>query len=203
MINNRKCCLFYKYEYFHKLKLCNHSPCPMVVTAIVYGGIFAFAVATIWWIMSFWVFWLTRFDVNWWNPIDFLTYHSCFLRHWIGCPVIRVSFWRRHSWWKSLIFPGVYPCLIIGYLSLYLRLAGSRYPNLFVVIIILHRIALILQGLHSVMAERIVTRNSLSIAVFLCNYCFIRIFLLHMCAHVVGSCEYASTGWLFNVTFSI
>ena len=92
-----------------------------------------------------WVFWMVGLDITFWNPIDFifLPYHSCCLRHWVGCLVIRVSFWSRQPWWRKLDIPRCikcHPCLIIDYLVLYFGLSGSMYPDFFVIIIILRRL---------------------------------------------------------------
>ena len=87
-----------------------------------------------------WMFWLARFDVTCWNPIDFLflpfllaetsSRLSCNSR------LILKSATMMTEVWYFQVCILCHPCLIIGYLLLYLGLSGSMYQDFSVVVII-------------------------------------------------------------------
>ena len=116
------------------------------VTAIVYGGKFKFAVATIWWVMvslSVLIGWIWRHllesDRLPFPTVSFLLPETLSRLSCDSSLILEPATMMKEAWYSKVCIQ-CHPCLIIGYLVLYFGLLSSMYPDLFVVIIILRRL---------------------------------------------------------------
>ena len=117
-----------------------------VVTAIVSGGKFKFAVATIWWVMvslSVLIGWIWRHllesDRLPFSTVSFLLPETLSRLSCDSSLILEPATMMKEAWYSKVCIQ-CHPCLIIGYLVLYFGLSGSMYPDLFVVVIILRRL---------------------------------------------------------------
>ena len=116
------------------------------VTAIVYGGKFKFAVATIWWVMvslSALIGWIWRHllesDRLPFPTVSFLLPETLSRLSCDSSLILEPATMMKEAWYSKVCIQ-CHPCLIIGYLVLYFGLLSSMYPDLSVVIIILRRL---------------------------------------------------------------
>ena len=117
-----------------------------IVTAIVYGGKFKFAVATIWWVMvslSVLIGWIWRHllesDRLPFPTVSFLLPETLSRLSCDSSLILEPATMMKEAWYSKVCIQ-CHPCLIIGYLVLYFGLSGSMYPDLSVVVIILRRL---------------------------------------------------------------
>ena len=118
----------------------------MLVTAIVYGGKFKFAVATIWWVMvslSVQIGWIWRHllesDRLPFPTVSFLLPETLSRLSCDSSLILEPATMMKEAWYSKVCIQ-CHPCLIIGYLVLYFGLLSSMYTDLSVVIIILRRL---------------------------------------------------------------
>ena len=116
------------------------------VTAIVYGGKFKFAVATIWWVMvslSVLIGWIWRHllesDRLPFPTVSFLLPETLSRLSCDSSLILEPATMMKEAWYSKVCIQ-CHPCLIIGYLVLYFGLLSSMYPDLSVVMIILRRL---------------------------------------------------------------
>ena len=116
------------------------------VTAIVYGGKFKFAVATIWWVMvslSVLIGWIWRHllesDRLPFPTVSFLLPETLSRLSCDSSLILEPATMMKEAWYSKVCIQ-CHPCLIIGYLMLYFGLLSSMYPDLSVVIISLRRL---------------------------------------------------------------